>query len=235
MKSTQHWSQIWLTTNLQPNNKRWNCVNKPWLQLEITLGLISSCHCGVKKKIMPFAAPSSVTARKSNAIIMTYGNSAKKYEHLPELFTPREMIKNTQIHAPSRQSVRRRLGAPFENCKSQIMVIFSYTKEETKSLSKRYKHSPIPSEMSSFWFKTTFLEYIEEKTNKMNELHDSLKFDKLFAKTYKKYISELLATSAFDDVFKNVELSNDIESTQFGPHSGWHWAHGNCDENDAKK
>lgn len=82
------------------------------LKLEITLGLISSCHCGVKKKIIPFVAPSSVTARMSNAIIMTYGNSAKKYEHLPELLTPREIIKNTQIHAPSRHNVNRKLGVP---------------------------------------------------------------------------------------------------------------------------
>lgn len=37
-----------------------------------------------------------------------------------------------------------------------------------------------------------------------------------------------------DDAFKNVELS-DFESTQFEPHSGWQCAHGNCDENDAKK
>lgn len=35
--------------------------------------------------------------------------------------------------------------------------------------------------------------------------------------------------------FKSVELSNLIESIQFDPHSGWHCAHGNCDENDAKK
>lgn len=59
-------------------------------------------------------------------------------------------------------------------------------------------------------------------------------------KTYKKYISELLAASTFvidddGDALKNVELSKDFESTQFGPHSGWHCDHGNCDENDAKK
>lgn len=64
--------------------------------------------------MIPFIAPSSVIARKSNAIIITYGNSAKKYEHLPELLTPREMIKNTQIHAPSRHNVNRKLGIPFE-------------------------------------------------------------------------------------------------------------------------
>lgn len=38
-----------------------------------------------------------------------------------------------------------------------------------------------------------------------------------------------------DVPFTNVELSNDFESTQFDPHSGLHWDHGNCDENDAKK
>lgn len=80
--------------------------------MKFTLGLVSSCHCGVRKNIIPFVAPSSVTARISNAIIITYGKSAKKYEALPELLTPREMIKNTQIHAPSKHNVNRKLGKP---------------------------------------------------------------------------------------------------------------------------
>lgn len=85
--------------------------NGAQMQLRLfTLGFESSCHCGVKKKRIPLDAPSSVTDRISNAIIMTYGNMARKYEHLPELLTPRDMIKNVMIHEPNRHNVNCQLG-----------------------------------------------------------------------------------------------------------------------------
>lgn len=59
-------------------------------------------------------APSNVTARMSKANIITYGNNARKYDAFPELFTPREMMANTMIHAPNKQRVKRQLGVPKE-------------------------------------------------------------------------------------------------------------------------
>lgn len=53
--------------------------------------------------------------------------------------------------------------------------------------------------------------------------------------TYRKYISELLAISSPVSWARNVELSFDCESTHLDPHSGRQCAHGNCDENEAKK
>lgn len=61
---------------------------------------------------MPFDAPSRVTERIRSASMMTYGNKARKYEHLPELLTPRDMIKNTITHAPSKHRAKRQLGSP---------------------------------------------------------------------------------------------------------------------------
>lgn len=59
----------------------------------------------------------------------------------------------------------------------------------------------------------------------------------MLEKTYKKYNSELLATS---ERFKlgserKVELSITFESTQPVPHSSRHRDHGNCVANEAKK
>lgn len=79
-----------------------------------TFGFESSCHCGVKKKRIPFDAPSSVTARINNANIIIYGNSARKYEHFPELLTPRDMIKNTITQAPNKHNAKRQLGSPMK-------------------------------------------------------------------------------------------------------------------------
>lgn len=78
------------------------------------MGFESSCHCGVKKKRIPLDAPSRVTARTNNANIITYGNSARKYEHFPELLTPRDMIKNTITHAPNKHNAKRQLGSPMK-------------------------------------------------------------------------------------------------------------------------
>lgn len=80
--------------------------------LLLTLGFFNSCHCGVRKNNIPLEAPSSVTARMSNANMMTYGKSARKYDALPELFTPREMMANTMIHAPNKQRAKRQSGSP---------------------------------------------------------------------------------------------------------------------------
>lgn len=85
-------------------------IKNYFLEYLLTLGFVSSCHCGVRKKRIPFDAPSSVTARMSNANMITYGNNARKYEHFPELLTPREMIKNTIVHAPNKQITKRQLG-----------------------------------------------------------------------------------------------------------------------------
>lgn len=94
------------------------------LRISFTLGFESSCHCGVRKKRMPFDAPSSVTARINSAIMTTYGNNARKYEHLPELLTPREMIKNTITHAPSKHNVKRQLGKPIRFNHNNLLTKF---------------------------------------------------------------------------------------------------------------
>lgn len=62
--------------------------------------------------MIPFSEPSSVTARINNANIITYGNSAKKYEAFPELLTPFTMIKNTTIQEARRHIANGKLGYP---------------------------------------------------------------------------------------------------------------------------
>lgn len=83
--------------------------------------------------------------------------------------------------------------------------------------------------MSNVWFNTTFL--------KLKKNFVKVKFDgiKCLNQTYKKNISELLATSDWFEEAIKVELFFEMESTQLGPHSGRHWDHGNCEENEAKK
>lgn len=82
------------------------------IEFELTFGFNNSFHCGFKKYKMPFEEPSSVMARISRAIMMAYGNKAKKYDAFPELFTPWTMMKKTIVHAVSKHNVNRQLGRP---------------------------------------------------------------------------------------------------------------------------
>lgn len=76
---------------------------------------MSSFHCGVRRKTIPFDAPSNVIALMSNVNNITYGNNARKYDAFPELLIPREIIANIIIHKPSKHNVRRQLGKPMHS------------------------------------------------------------------------------------------------------------------------
>lgn len=62
---------------------------KHWVTASYQTPMSSSLpHCGVKKKLMPFQAPSSVSERTRRTAMMMYGKMARKYDTLPELLMP---------------------------------------------------------------------------------------------------------------------------------------------------
>lgn len=92
-----------------------------------TVGLSKRSHWGRKKKMMPLAAPSSVTARTNIMTMTIYGKIARKYATLPELLTPRTIMRNTTAQATSRHRTKCQLGRPkqFVNV-SNFKLMFVY-------------------------------------------------------------------------------------------------------------
>lgn len=79
--------------------------------------------------MIPFNEPSSVTARINSAIMITYGNIARKYEALPELLTPLTIIKKTIIQAANRHIDNEKLGYPMPFEMSNVCLSTVFLKE----------------------------------------------------------------------------------------------------------
>lgn len=232
-------------TDSSPKQKK---TKFPSTDSKVTLGFDNSCHWGVRKKRIPFKAPSNVTARSSSVIIMKYGNTAKKwivyfvsnnnfnirsafkqnlpkkYEALPELLTPLEIIPNTMIHEPSKQSTSCQLGQPMKLNQEIFECV-------------RVRHLLHLQITDSGWYVECLVQnsFAKKNTHKTKESFDIKQ--EIFRSSYIKYCSELLERFLADSKIDSLICwaNFDCESTQLAPHSGVQCAQGNSIANDAKK